>query len=87
MKTTALVIEYLMAGVLMLLALGVWVVLFFPDWVGRALEFFDESVSAGILLSTVFVAVAYGFGIFTEVFGLNLFEGKHDEIKKEWMKK
>lgn len=85
MKTTALIIEYLMAGVLVDLALALCVASFFPIQIETILASFNqyESLPVNVLLTTVFAAVAYGTGIFTEFLGFSLFEGFHDEIKRK----
>ncbi len=87
MKTTALFIEYMVAGTLILLAVIFWVVLFFPSYMETILIYLEgKSLPVSVLLTTVFIAIAYGAGICTEVFGLWLFEWKHNRIKKKWLR-
>jgi len=76
MKTTALIVEYLMAGILVALALALCVVSFFPGQIQTMLTFFDQykSLPVNVLLTAVFIAIAYGIGIFTEFLGFSSFE-------------
>jgi len=105
-QTTVLIVEFLIAGALVSLALVVFAYSFFPD---QTQDIFDVLVQyqlpstedqyqsaeppsivyvpIAVLLTTIFIAIAYGVGILFEYIGLTLFEGWHDEIKRDHMKK
>jgi hypothetical protein len=85
MKTTVLLVEFLVAGALVSLVLGLCAYSFFPDDVERIFNnlFQCTSASIGILYATIFIAISYGAGILSEYIGLHIFEGRHDEIKKD----
>ena len=82
MRTTMLFIEFLMGGILVLVAL-IFLVSVSPSKEQAIIDLFDENgcLSGGVLLSTIFVAAAYTIGIVSEYITRGLFEGKLDEIK------
>jgi hypothetical protein len=67
-----LIVEYLVGGVLVLLALGFLIVSFFPSSVQEILNdlspYQPQSSIVLVLLSTIFVAIAYAVGVFSEFF-------------------
>jgi hypothetical protein len=65
MRTTMLIVEFLAGGILVSLALLFSVESFFPGEVDIVPDFAGDTLSTGelLLLSTVFVAVAYTVGI------------------------
>lgn len=87
MKTTSLFIEYLLAGVLVMVALVILAASVFPIQIKEILDYFEQyrSLPVSVLLATLFVSIAYGIGILTEFLGFWLFEGFHDNIKKKRM--
>ena len=96
MKTTMIIVEFLIGGILILIALSFCFASFFPgtvhdfsDYFNRFQSSFDEDtfLFAGALLSTVFVAIAYEVGILLEFIGLHTFEWRHDVVKKNRMRK
>ena len=83
MRTTMLYVEFLVGGILVLLAsifLGIGM---FPGTEKPIMSFLEKNghLSASILLSTIFVAAAYAIGVFSEYFTRSLFENKLDEVK------
>jgi len=87
MKTTMLIVEFLVGGILVLLALIFLIgsvflgdILAIPRTLAQ-----DQSLPAGILLllSTTFVAIAYAVGVFLEPFAREMFEWMLNGIKKE----
>lgn len=89
MKTTAILVEFLVGGILVMLALVVLTFSFFPD---QTIELLDDlnqyqSLPMEILLTTIFIATAYAFGILSESIGLTIFEWKLNRIKYERFKK
>ena len=86
MRTTMLIIEFLVAGILVSVALLLCGVSFFPDQTSAIIENFSSvPVSVQVLLGTIFVSIAYGVGIFSEYVGLSIFEGQLDRIKGKRM--
>lgn len=103
MKTTMLIVEYLIGGTLVLLALAFFVVSVFPGAVkanpdgtqvllGLKIDL-DQSLPWPVLLllSTLFVGIAYAVGVLSEPIAREIFEDDLDEIKrrrlKEFLKK
>lgn len=90
MKTSMLIVEYLVGGVLVLLAVGFLVVSFIPDVIKNILSSLKDyplqSTGVLILLSTIFVAVAYTLGIFSELFARETFEWLLNIVKKDQLK-
>ena len=76
MRTTMLIVEFLVGGILISLALIFSIESLFPGEVDMISRFAGDTLSTGelLLLSTVFVAVAYTVGIFSEVFARGTFE-------------
>ncbi len=88
MKTTVLIVEFLVAGTLVVLAVGVFLSCFFQSEMQRALTWLNQYQDLAAPLATIiFVAIAYSVGVLLESIGLELFEWKLDEIKTERMKK
>lgn len=87
MKTSMLIVEYLVGGVLILLSVVFVVVSFKPDIINGILSSLKgcglELTDVFILLSTIFVAVAYTLGIFSEFFARETFEWLLDIVKKD----
>jgi hypothetical protein len=86
MKTTALIIEWLIGGVLVSLALVALAASFFPDEVRLIWSWLNRlpSVLANdAVLATVFTASVYAVGVLSEFVGFTLFEPLLDQIKKE----
>lgn len=91
MKTTMLIVEFLIGGILVLLALMFLAVSFFPDEVQQVFNNIDLSqplpVSTLLLLSTIFVAIAYTVGIFSEFFAREMFEWLLVRVRKKQVEK
>jgi hypothetical protein len=89
MKTTAIMIEFLVAGLLVLLALFLFALSFFP---GEMQLFFDQIGKAQHLpdkapfLIVIIISVAYGFGVLFEYIGVITFEWIHKIIKRKRIK-
>jgi hypothetical protein len=83
MRTTMLYVEFLVGGILVLLALIFLGVSIFPSTEKPIMNLLEQKghLSASILLSPIFVAAAYAIGVFSEYFTRSLFEDKLDEIK------
>lgn len=97
MKTSMLIVEILVGGILVTLAFGFLVVSLSPDGVRAILDevqgiLSDLNVDSGgslllLLLSSVFVAIAYTVGVLSEPIARDIFEWKFNRIKKECLKK
>lgn len=103
MKTTVLIVEFLVAGILVSLAVVFCAYSIFSDDItgifndfhqvfhDSTKETFNEyqnlPLSTSILVTTIFIAIAYGVGILSEYIGLSIFEGRLDTIKKNRMRK
>lgn len=83
MRTTMLYVEFLVGGILVLLALIFLGISIFPSMENPIMNLFEQKgyLSASILLSPILVAAAYAIGVFSEYFTRSLFENKLDEIK------
>jgi HAD superfamily hydrolase (TIGR01509 family) len=85
MKTTVLVVEYLVAGVLASLALTLLAASIFPELISDLKSLFaqHESLDAiSPILAVVFAALAYGVGLVAEFLGEKTFEWWLDRIKR-----
>jgi hypothetical protein len=86
MKTTAIMIEFLVAGLLVLLALFLLALSFFPTEMQLFLDQINKSqhwLAKAPFLITVLISVAYGFGVLFEYLGVIAFEWKHEMIKRK----
>ena len=88
MRTTMLLVEFLVAGILVLLALIFLGISIFPSKEQAILDLFHQEycLSAGALLATIFVAVAYPVGVFSEYLTRDFFEDKLEEIRMNRMR-
>lgn len=88
MRTTMLLVEFLVAGILVLLALIFLGISMFPSKEQAILNLFDQDfcLSAGALLATIFVAVAYPVGVFSEYLTRDLFEKFLDKTRMKRMR-
>jgi len=85
MKTTAMMIEFLIAGVMMLFSLIVLALSFFPDSVMNLaywIRFQHKWMNNLPFIILVFVSISYSFGIFIESFALHLFEPTMKRIQR-----
>lgn len=83
MKTTAIMIEFLVAGLLVLLALFLLALSFFPTGMQLFLDQINKSrhwLAKAPFLITILISVAYGFGVLFEYPGVIAFEWKHKMI-------
>lgn len=97
MRTTMLIVEFLVGGALLSLALIVCVVSFFPDEIQMIfhevqvflsdLGIYESTFTVFLLFSTVFVAVAYTVGVFSEFIAREAFEWLFIRVKKKSVKK
>jgi hypothetical protein len=93
MKTTVLIVEFLVGGILVSLAMVFCVASVFPgvsiipDEIEAIIEDLGQypSLPVGVVLVTIVAAIAYGVGVFSEFIGLHLFEGRHDKIKRQYL--
>jgi hypothetical protein len=89
LKTTTLIIEWLIGGILVSLALVVLAVSFFPRETQGILAWFTARQSPAAyeaLLATIVTAIVYAVGILSEFVGRALFEPLLDKIKQERFK-
>lgn len=95
MKTTMLIVEFLVGGILVSIALGFLFVSLFPGEAGTILDKAttvlcpdlskDQLVGVFLLLSTIFVAIAYTVGVFSEPIARGIFEWILNRIKRRKM--
>jgi HAD superfamily hydrolase (TIGR01509 family) len=86
MKTTVLIVEYLIAGILVMLALTLLIIGIFPDLSPQieAMLGQHEALNAiSLTLVIVVMAVAYGVGILAQYLCERLFEWRLEQIKLE----
>jgi hypothetical protein len=84
MKTTVLIVEYLVAGILVLLALTLLAASIFPELISGLKSLFAQHESLDAISPTlvvVFAALAYGVGLVAEFLGEKTFEWWLDRIK------
>ena len=90
MKTTLIMVEYLISGILFLLALTILAISWFPD---ELLPFFSKSYELPLwfansyLLIPIVISLAYGFGILSELIALHLVESVHKKINRKRLDK
>jgi hypothetical protein len=89
MKTTMLIVEFLVGGILVSLALVFFVSSVFLGDIQevRYILVQDQSEFVLLLLSTIFLAIAYAVGLFLETFARKIFEEMLDEIKRDSLAK
>jgi hypothetical protein len=90
MDTTKLIVEYLVAGTLTIVAIALVAMSFFPKVVPGTLtvQILEEStVAAQVGLATIFVALAYALGIVVEYVGERCFEWLMTRTKRKRMLK
>jgi len=94
MKTTMLIVEILVGGVLVSLALGALSASLFYDDIQKILSeigidlFQPLPASALLLLSTIFVAIAYTVGVLSEPIAREIFERLLlNRVKEEYVEK
>ena len=84
MKTTALIIEYLVSGILLMAALLLLAYSIFPQDVQKFFLLLKNSKELAFVISSVFAAIAYALGMLIEPIARIVFERLlHDRIEKE----
>ena len=89
MKTTAIMIEFLVAGLLVFLTLFLLALSFFPGEMQLFLDQINKSqhwLAKAPFLITILISVAYGFGVLFEYLGVIAFEWIHKIIKRKRIK-
>jgi hypothetical protein len=81
MKTTAVIVEFLISGILFLLALLFLAMSLFPGMLSLDFLKTNKLDSWMFIIIPVLLSVAYGFGILAELIALNIFESKHKKIR------
>ncbi len=88
-KTTSLIIEYLVGGILVFLAIGFLILSLFPklgQWILIHLNDLQSVPGKDTLFAAIFIAVAYGIGVISEFLGQIIFQGRLDRIKKQHLR-
>ena len=88
MDTTKLIVEYLVAGTLMLVSTLFAMTSWFPNDVKRILTSSAQQQTTfanPVIFATIFIALAYGIGIVSEYIAEQIFEGLLDNTKKKRM--
>lgn len=83
MRTSMLIVEFLVGGILISLALLFFVSSVFYGDIREVRNILYQDQLVLLLLSTIFVAVAYAVGLFLETFARGFFEGMLNEIKRK----
>lgn len=86
MEKTKLIVEYLVAGILIMLSMMFLCLSFVDINLSCILKSSSDLTSPLInpaIVSTIFIAVAYAIGIVAEYIGDKLFEWLLDKIKKK----
>jgi hypothetical protein len=90
MDTTKLIVEYLVAGSLIVISTLFSISSWFPNDIRSLLNsssLQQPILTNSVILATVFVALAYGVGIVSEYIGEQTFEWLFDRIKRRRMSK
>jgi hypothetical protein len=85
MKTTEMMVEFLIAGILILCSVLFLTLSIFPDYTEQLFNYFgskDFSLTQVSLFMSVFLAVSYGLGVLSETVGLWPFESLLNLIRK-----
>ena len=84
MKTTSLIIEYLVAGILMIFAAMFLVNGYFPQDIQKLFVLFQNSKEYSLLYTIVFVAIAYAVGVILEPVARMIFEYSVNIFVSKW---
>lgn len=90
MKTTEIMVEFLIAGILILLSLLFCCMSWFPVELQTLFVHVVNSQSwltSAPFLLVIFMSIAYGLGILSEFIGRAIFERMHDFVKKGRLQK
>ncbi len=81
-------VEFFVSGILVLLALAICVATLSPRDIETILNYLDQyqSLPVGVLLSTIFIAIAYAVGVLSEFIGRITFEPLLDVIKRKYFR-
>ena len=76
MDTTKLIVEYLVSGTLTVVAILAVAASWFPNELGDLLDLLESApiLTNEVILTTVFIALAYALGIISEYVGEKSFE-------------
>ncbi len=88
MDTTKLIVEYLVAGTLMVVSTLFAITSWFPNDIRRILTSSTQQQTTfanPVILTTIFIALAYGVGIVSEYIAEQIFEWLLDSTKKRRM--
>ena len=87
MKTTTVIVELLVSGVLVVASLLFLIFSFFPNEIKRGVVqltlHWQEFTASQVVLAIVFISICYALGTLFEVIGMLLFEPLLQKIKKE----